>query len=137
MGDQIRITGLVELQAALKAIDGESQKQLRVVFNEAAQTVVTAAQGRVPVRTGAARASIRVASGQRSAAIKAGGAKVPYFGWLDFGGRRAYEKHAVRPFMQDGRYLYAAFYAHKADVMTQLQAALVALAESKGLKVDG
>ena len=38
--DPIKINGLTQFQRALKTMDGESQKQLRVVFNRAADLIV-------------------------------------------------------------------------------------------------
>lgn len=132
----IKITGVTQLQHDLKAISNDAAKELRVVFNAAATLVVKRAQGTIPRVTGAAKASIKAHSGQYSAKVVAGSSKVPYFGWLDFGGKIKH-KHSVssRPFHKDGRYVYPAYFSQKADLQTLLVKSLDALAKSHGLVV--
>lgn len=134
--EPVRIEGLRELQATLKALDGESQKQIRVVLNEAAGIVVRGAQNRAPVVTGAYRKSIKAASGQREASVKAGGAKVPYAGFLDYGGRVGKHKSVVRPFQRGGRYVYPAYYAQRENILAAIAAGLTRLVASVGLEED-
>lgn len=134
--EPIKIKGITQLQHDLKAISNDAAKELRVVFNQAATLVVKRAQGNVPRVTGAARASIKAHSGQYAAKVVAGSTAVPYFGWLDFGGRIKH-KHSVssRTFHKDGRYVYPAYYAQKADLQTLLVKSLDQLAKSHGLVV--
>lgn len=139
--DPIRVTGLREFQAGLKAIDGEAQKELRVALNDAAQIVVNVAKPKIPVRSGKAAGSLKVASSQREARVKGGGAKVPYYGWLDFGGRVGHGRKAGkgathRPFYSDGRYVYPAYYSQQDNITRLLVKRLQQLAEKHGLKVD-
>jgi hypothetical protein len=133
--DPIRIHGLREFQQALRQMDGESQKQLRVALNTAAGLVVTGASRRVPVRTGAARASLRTQSSQREARVAGGSRKAPYYGWLDFGGRIGRDKATRRPFVRSGRYIYPAYAANRQGVERALNVALVDLARMAGLQV--
>lgn len=134
--DPIRVEGLRELQAALKAIDGESQKQLRVVLNDAAGIVVRGAQKRAPVRSGAYRSSIKVASGQREAKVKAGSAKVAYAAWLDYGGNVGRKGRSHRQFMKGGRYVYPAYSSEKTNILAMLNGGLIKLIQQAGLQVD-
>lgn len=139
--EPIRVAGLRDFQAGLKAMDGESQKLLRVVLNDAAELVVTAAKPRVASKTGAARASIKAASSQREARIKAGGAKVPYYGFLDFGGRVGRGRtgprtgNVNRPFLREGRYIYPAYSAVRPRVQAAMEKGLADLAAGAGLDV--
>lgn len=133
----ISIKGLRELQAALKQMDGETQKQLRVVFNDAAQTVVGGASRRVPARTGAARQSLRVSSSQREAKVSGGSKRVAYYGWLDFGGKTGRHRSVSRPFVKDGRYIYPAYHANKASIGAALEKGITELCRNAGLEVDG
>jgi hypothetical protein len=136
--DPIKVDGLRDLQRALKQIDGESQKQLRVVLNSISATVAAGAARRVPVRTGRARASVRASSSQREARVTAGSKKVSYYGWLDFGGRIGRDKSNRRPFVKGGRYLYPAYAANRDSVHKALQKSLTDLAREAGLQVtDG
>lgn len=134
--DPIKITGLREFQRALKEMDGESQKQLRVVLNEAASTVAKGASRRVPVRTGKAAASLRAMSSQREARVMGGSKKASYYGWLDFGGRIGRDKATRRPFVTGGRYMYPAFSANRDSIYKALQRSLGDLARNVGLEVS-
>jgi hypothetical protein len=139
----IRVEGLIDLQRRLKELDGESQKKLRVALNGAAELVVLEAQDRARKDSKRAAATIKVYSGQRDARVKAGSAKVPWFGWLDFGGTtkrfggKAGSKSPIyREFLPKGRYIYPAYYALQNDVAALLEANLAALITETGLEVD-
>lgn len=136
MIDPIKIDGLREFQKGLKDMDGETQKKLKVVLDDAAGVVVRGASSRVPARTGRARASVRARSSQREAKVLGGSAKVPYYGFLDFGGSVGRKKATRRPFVSEGRYLYPAFHANRDGIYKALQQSLVKLAEQAGLEVD-
>lgn len=133
--DPIKIVGLRDFQAALKQMDGESQKQLRVVLNQASDVVARGASRRVPRKTGRAAASLRAQSSQREARVVGGSRKVPYYGWLDFGGRIGRDKSQRRPFVQSGRFMYPAYSANRDSINRALQESLVALARGAGLTV--
>lgn len=134
--DPIQIKGLREFQAALKQMDGETQKQLRVVLNSAADLVASGAARRVPSRSGRARASLRAQSSQREAKVVGGSKKVPYYGWLDFGGRIGRKQGNRRPFLQAGRYVYPTFVANRDAIYQALADGLADLARSAGLDVS-
>lgn len=131
----IKVKGLREFQAALKAMDGESQKQLRVALNKASDLVVAGASRRVPRRSGKAAASIRASSSQREARVMGGSKKVPYYGWLDFGGRVGKQHATKRPYVSGGRYMYPAYVAAQTEILAALEAALADLARNAGLEV--
>lgn len=132
----IKIEGIRELQAALRKMDGESQKQLRVVFNEAAKIVADTASTRVPRRTGRAAASLRAASGQREASVKGGTARAPYYPWLDFGGRVGRNRSVSRPFLKEGRYIYAAFRDRRATIQKTIEDGAAKLIRDSGLEAS-
>ncbi len=157
MADQIRIAGLREFQRALKRMDSDLPKALRLAMNEAAQIVVDEAKPKVPRRTGRAAASIRVASTRTAARVREGGARVPYMPWLDFGGtvgrgrkaavrvgrghhrtadQQARAGSVKRPYYSDGRYIWRAVGVRRDDITAVLQKALVSVAEQAGLKVS-
>lgn len=133
--EPIRITGLKELQAALKRMDGESQKKLRLVQNEAADIIVQSAKRKVPRKSGKAAASIKAQSSQREGKVIAGGRKAPYYAWLDFGGSAGPYKSIKRPYRQGGRYLYPSFGENRAEIMEALARGLKQLIEESGLEV--
>jgi len=129
----IAVKGMVELQRALKALDGESQKEIRVALNRVADTVAQGAARRVPVRTGKARSSLRARSSQRETKVGAGGRKAPYYAWLDFGGRIGRDKSVRRRVVPGGRYLYPTLSANRDSLAKAIAQALQDLAERKGL----
>lgn len=140
--DQIKVEGLREFQKALKEMDGESQKQLRTVLNAAADIVVADAAPKVPTRSNRAAKSVRAMSSQREAKVVGGGAKVPYYPWLDFGGRvgkgRTGPKTGAtsRPFYTKGRYIYPSFEHNRERIYAKVTEGLVDLARSAGLDVE-
>lgn len=143
----IKIDGVRELQAALKDADGEAQKQLRVVFNDVAETIAAGTRRRVPTggpkvgkrrKYKRAKETVRASSGQREAIVKAGGAKAPYYPWLDFGGNIVQHKRKriiKRPFVQEGRYLYPTFGANRDNIHRALITGLDNLARQVGWEV--
>ncbi len=136
MADEIKIEGLREFQTALRQAESGLQKQLRIMFNDVVTIVADAARPMVPHRSGAAAGSIKAQSTQRMGQIKAGGGKVPYYAWLDFGGHVGRHKSVARPFYKSGRYLYPAYKTHKGEIETKLAHSLVELARRAGLEAS-
>ena len=136
MADVIKVEGLREFRSSLRKMDAGLPKTLRVAGNRAANVVVDEAKPRVPRLTGRAAASIRVASTQASARIRAGSKRVPWFPWLDFGGRVGRNKSVRRPFLKEGRYIWAAFADKRDAVERELQDALVDVARTAGVEVQ-
>lgn len=135
-GDAIRIDGLKEFQRALKTMDDQLPKQIRVILNRATQVVIDWAVPRIPKKTGRAAASVKARSSQREARVAMGGRRAPYMPWLDFGGQgRNPGKPAPRPFIRKGRYLYAGLDAKHDDVTEIMTKGLAELAESAGLEM--
>lgn len=134
--DPIRVSGLREFQAALKAVDGEAQKELRVIGNDVADLIVSGAQRLVPRRSGRARGSIRATSSQREVRISAGGSRAKHYPWLDFGGSVGRGGSVKRPFLRQGRYLYVTYDRRKGAMQARLVKGLRAVAERAGMEVD-
>lgn len=84
---------------------GEFRDELRPVAGQVASGVKTV----MPVRTGAARGTVRPGVTNKGAYVKVGSKAVPYVGWLEFGGvlkptgRRFNTQR--RPVVKRGRYL--------------------------------
>lgn len=136
MVDAIRITGLDEFVRNLKRLDNDLPKVLRVAFNTAGQTIVTEARAGVPTKSGRAKASVKMRSTQKEARIVGGSKRVPYYPWLDFGGRVGPTKNIRRPFIKDGRYIYAAYFKHRDQLGGLLETALIDAARAAGVEVD-
>lgn len=136
MSDKITITGLREFQAALKAMDTNLPKQLRLALNQASQIVIDYAQQRFPHRTGRAAGSLKARSSQRLVRVALGGKRAPYAPWLDFGGQgRRRGRPAPRPFIREGRYVYAGLRLKRDEIITVMGEALTELATGAGLEV--
>lgn len=133
----VRIEGLDQLRRAIKVLAPEATKELRKELKGLAEVVATDAQGRVPVRTGAARAAIRPSTSGSNAQVRASLNQVPYYGWLDFGGtlKPTGGRHNTieRKFLGGGRYLFPAFYARRAELVNRAPAALRRAIRSAGL----
>lgn len=138
----IQIQGLYEFKAAIAAVDEGIKGAVRIALNEAVAVVVNAAKGKTPVKTGAARASIKASSTANYARISGGGSGVPYFGFLDYGNRVHGGRGKVgkwdqvpRPFDPEGRILYPAFRQERTETISLVNQSLVDLARKHGLEV--
>lgn len=131
----IGIDGLDQFVKDLKSLDRDLPKALRLSFNEISKIVVDDAQRRVPSVTGAARKSIKAKSTQKAARLAGGAKGVPYYGWLDFGGKGKGGRPGARPFKKDGRYLYAAYNAHRSEIPELMAQALVDIAQQSGVEI--
>lgn len=134
--DPIRIEGLNEFRRNLKRMDSDLAKKIRLAGNVAAKLVVNEAKPRVPSGPGIgghAASSIKAASTSKAARISAGGAKYPYYPWLDFGGRVGKNKSIHRPFLKRGRYIWASYAELQPEIEDVLLQELNDLARSAGM----
>lgn len=131
---RIRIRGLREFESAVRIAGSRVDADLRGLGKRIAQMIVDDAKPRVPLgpgRGGHARDSIKVtASG-----IEAYGSRFPYGPWLEFGGRVGRKRSVKRPFIKEGRYVFAAYDRKSDAVKEQLQTALIDVANAAGLDV--
>lgn len=136
MAEAIRIEGLREFTRAVKKVDAELPKAVRLAANSAADIVVNAARPRVPRRSGRAASTIKARSTRTEARVSSGGARAPYMPWLDFGGRVGRKHATTRPFLKRGRYVWAAFADNIPQVQAELEKSLTDVARQAGLEVD-
>lgn len=134
--EPLRLDGITALRKQLKAAGEGAEKQIRPALNDAADVIVRVARPKIPSVTGAARASLRVASVGVKVRVQAGGTKAPYYPWLDYGGRVGRNKSIVRPFYGGGRYLWPAYDQERVNIMRLLDKRLADVIEANGLKVD-
>lgn len=135
----IRVEGLREFNRNLRRMNRDLPKGLRLAANAAAQLVVDEAKPRVPTGPGVgghAKSSIKAASTRTSARVSAGGKKYSYYPWLDFGGAVGRNKSVKRPFLKEGRYIWAAFADRRTEVQETLQTELVNVARGAGIEVS-
>lgn len=137
MTASIEIGGLREFQKALREMDRGLPKQIRVVLNEAADLIIDYARPKIPRKTGAAAASLKARSNQRTAGIAVGGRRAPYYPWLDFGGQgRRKGRPASREFKRGGRYVYPGLEAKRKEVTDLMSEGLAQLAKDNGVEVS-
>jgi hypothetical protein len=135
MQTAIRIEGLAQFNRALRKLDADLPKALRIALNEAAKVVVDYGQARMPRRSGRAVASIRARSTRTAVRVVEGGPRAPYAPWLDFGGRTGRARSVIRTFITEGRYLYPALRDERAAIEKALTGALARVAEQAGLEL--
>lgn len=131
---RIQVDGAKQLRGALRQMAAGSQKELRPAYNKAAQIVVEDVRRQVPKRSGRARGSVRSRSTQTAAIVRAGGKRVPYYGWLDFGGRVGRRKAVLRPFREEGRYLYPTIGRRRRELIAVIADELEKVARRARLK---
>ncbi len=135
MDGKIQVVGLAEFNRALRRMDAEAPKQLRLVQNDAAGLLIRRTAPSIPRRSGAAARSLVARSTRTSTRVAVGGRRAPYYPWLDFGGRTGPGGATVREFITEGRYLYPTLRRHRPEIADLLQGGLIAVAESAGLEV--
>lgn len=137
MAEKIQMSGLREFQRALKQMDTDLPKQLRIALNEASGLVIDYASSHMPKVSGKAAASLKARSTQRAARVGLGGKRAPYAPWLDFGGEgRIKGRPSKRPFLKDGRYVYQGLKVKRDEITDVLSKALTDLAKGAGLEVS-
>ena len=136
MAEPIKIEGLAEFSRNLKKLDRELPKALRMAFNAAADIVVQDARPGIPTKSGKAKGSVKARSTQTASRVVGGGTKVPYYPWLDFGGRVGKGKSIRRPFLKEGRYIYNAYFKNQKRYAELLEQGLLDVARQAGGEVD-
>lgn len=117
----------------MRDVDKDAPKELRKVLRLASKRISTATRRKVPRKSGKARMSVQPRAESDGASIHIGGAKAPYYMFLDFGGttgrghRRGGGGVIKRPFIADGRYLYPTIGEERDDVNRDVTEAVEAL----------
>lgn len=136
MIEKIKVDGLAQINKALRQIDPEAQKQLRLVGNQAADLLIDKTRPQIPHVSGRARASLKAQSTRTSARVSVGGPRARWYPWLDFGGEgRVRGRPAARDFIKGGRYLYPTLAREKTAIQDLLQTGVVLVAQGAGLDV--
>lgn len=117
---QQALASIVGIKALMKDVDKLCKDERSALFAAmkragyaAVSPIVTRTRGELPHserrssrthRPGALAASARATGYRSGAAARMGSTKVPYAGWVEFGGSRP--DGSRRPFVQQGRYLF-------------------------------
>lgn len=135
---KVEIKGLREFKRAVGDVDRNLKKEIRLALNEAANLVVSKSKPEFPTLTGKAAASVRAASTQSAARVRAGGARAPYAPWLDFGGSVGRNNSIRRRYQREGRYIYPRYrrLRDSGQFQAKMTEALVAVGDKAGLEVE-
>jgi len=137
MIEPVKVKGLAEFSRALKTLDADLPKGLRIAMNGAADHLIGATRPQIPRRTGRAAASLKAKSTRTAVRIGVGGRVAPWYPWLDFGGEgKVKGRPPKRPFVKEGRYLYPTLRRDRDSFQRIMETALVGVAEGAGLGVD-
>lgn len=130
----VRVEGIKELQRSLRQANASFPAELRKANKSAAEVVVRFAVPRAPSRTGRLRGSIKAQAQQRGATVKGGTpTRVPYYGFIDFGGSVGIHHSVKREFVSEGRILYPALNDARPVFMTQYERDVRDLLRKAGL----
>ena len=61
---------------------------------------------------------------------------MPYYPWLDFGGKVGPKRSVERPFRREGRYIYPGFGEQRDEIHRALVNSLINVADSAGIEVS-
>ena len=136
MEASIRIDGLREFNRALRQLDNELPRMLRLAMNKAAGVVVDYGQAHMVRRTGRAARTIKARSTRTSVRVSEGSSRARYVPWLDFGGKVGRARSVSRPYISGGRYLYPALTDKRDEIKAALESALGEVVEASGLGMD-
>jgi phage gpG-like protein len=105
----VEVIGLREFVRKIRGANPALAIEMRLGFKRIADVVANTARPAVPELTGTLRRSLRPKSSQKSAEVAMGGNRVPYAGFIEFGGSVGRDKSVTRPFVRQGRYLRPAY----------------------------
>lgn len=136
-GLKVEVGGLAQLSRALKAVDAQAPKELRLGLNAAATLLIDRARPKIAAVTGAARRSLVARSTRTSARVAVGGKKAPYFPWVSFGGEgRIKGRPPKREFIREGRDIYPTLREIRPLIAQELQDRVSAVVRKAGLEED-
>ena len=97
----VKVLGLAELADGMDVLAGRIDETAPERLGRVAAIAAGDVRTVVPYRTGRLASTVKsaLAKSQKKATVRIG-ARVPYAGWIEFGGTRG------RPYVPDGRYLY-------------------------------
>lgn len=115
VGPGVEIEGLAEFRRALKKVNQDLPKDMRATMRrEVADPVAMRVRAKVPVGPGKGghwRDTIRGGATQRNAYVQWGRAKIPYAGWMEFGGQLP-SKRSGKPARYVRRRVGRGYYVH-------------------------
>ena len=136
---QIDVRELRDLSRRLRGLSKDAQKELTVELTNISDRLVVRIKGRVPARSGRARASVRARKAAGGVKIAAGGRTAPHYPWLDFGGSTKVPgagQRVRRDFVKEGRYIFPTVADHKDEIEHDVADAMQKVARKYDLDMD-
>ena len=134
-GPRLEVEGLKEFRKALKDMDDDLPKALRMALNKSVEIIVDHAHANIPSRSGRAKSTVKARSTQSTARVSGGGNKAPYYPWLDFGGAVGRANSVRRLFLKRGRYIYNAYFKNRDEFADILADSLIDVAKATGIGI--
>lgn len=131
---EIEVTGAKEFLVGLGRLESSLDHVAIDSGTFAAEGTIKEARPEVPVRSGAASASLRVVDYSDGAAAVGGNNSVEYYGWLEFGGDTGRNHSVHRPVVLLGRYLHPAYLAVHDRIEQNMEETLDDAVREAGLK---
>lgn len=135
-GGVLRVTGVKEVKAALKKLGRATERREFTAAYKRVARIAAADVARVvptgPARGGHAKTKIKARATNASGGVLIPRRDVPYYGWLDFGGRtpNTGQPRSVGPWRGsgtgpgDGRYAYPTVWRNRPKYVRELDEAL-------------
>lgn len=130
----VRVDGLAELRKAFRDAEQlDDLKELRDGLKAAANVVAQEARRRASPFSQRAANTIRATAGGNRAYVQGGKARLPWYGWADFGSRRPRtgQPRSVGPWARSGhgprggRWIYPAIDAKEREVVALIEEAVI------------
>src|ERR1700741_5068955 len=124
-GGGVYVEGLREMVRDLQTLGGGELEDMKDAFGQTAAQAANLAASFAPRRTGRLQASIRGDRAKNKATVRAGGARVPYAGAVNYG----WPRRGIRA----ARFMQRADEKIRPTVADDLEAAIVKLIADRGL----
>jgi hypothetical protein len=138
---RIDVEGLAQFRAALRRVDADFARQVKVANVDAAEMVVARARANAAAQGGvAAKAarSLRAAQTAAAAKVRLGSAADPYALGAEFGGGSRPQTRQFKPWRGSGGgagyFLYPAIRASRSQIVGLYAAALARIAREAGFR---
>lgn len=136
---RVDVDGVNEALRGLRRMDRRTPDAVRSSTQSASDIIAGQVRSRLPLgpsANGHIRSTVDVRSVGMGYEVSAGNAKLPYYGWLDFGGAVGRDNSVTRPFIGGGRYMFRSYTEEKSFIAQRMENAIRNAAKMSGLDPD-
>ncbi len=122
-----------QLSRKFKGMGDAVQKDVDLEIGRITGRLVARIRGKIPARSGRARASVQARKGK----FTAGGPAAPHYPWLDFGGYtkvRGSRPRVYRKYIKEGRYIFPTVSGQDKANAAAMEKAVARTAKKHGLE---